>query len=244
MKTTIPLLLIAFALSVSAGQKSKPKPPPTPTSFLDASNWTFFFGWPIQFYNGHPSTHPGGGFQFDFPMLLGDVSQCWPSDFACPQVDYILAPWTQPITGKSYLQITVDVQTLSGSPIWNYQMEQGNTCDFPAHVRAIIWSCKESCAKPLMGLDPYGRWWSNPAAILLDSSTGNVTIQIPIDPSQWTSVYGERGTDNASALAGWLATFGAPGKVGFTFGGGCFFGHGVNVSNGSARFIVTDYSFH
>ena len=31
------------------------------------------------------------------------------------------------------------------------------------------------------------------------------------------------------------------GHIGVTFGGGCFFGHGVNVSGGAARFIMTRF---
>jgi hypothetical protein len=29
--------------------------------------------------------------------------------------------------------------------------------------------------------------------------------------------------------------------VGFSFGGGCFYGHGVRVSGGGARFALTSY---
>jgi hypothetical protein len=31
-------------------------------------------------------------------------------------------------------------------------------------------------------------------------------------------------------------------NVGFTFGGGCFFGHGVSVSGGKAKFYVTSFT--
>jgi hypothetical protein len=30
-------------------------------------------------------------------------------------------------------------------------------------------------------------------------------------------------------------------NVGFSFGGGCFYGHGVRVSGGGARFALTSY---
>jgi len=33
-----------------------------------------------------------------------------------------------------------------------------------------------------------------------------------------------------------------PAMLGFSFGGGCFFGHGVNVSGGMAQFLVWGYS--
>jgi hypothetical protein len=32
------------------------------------------------------------------------------------------------------------------------------------------------------------------------------------------------------------------GNVGFSFGGGCFYGHGVRVSGGGARFGITSYA--
>jgi uncharacterized membrane protein YedE/YeeE len=31
-------------------------------------------------------------------------------------------------------------------------------------------------------------------------------------------------------------------NIGMTFGGGCFFGHGVNVTGGQASFAVTEFS--
>jgi hypothetical protein len=31
------------------------------------------------------------------------------------------------------------------------------------------------------------------------------------------------------------------GNIGMTFGGGCFAGHGVNISGGTARFSLTSY---
>jgi hypothetical protein len=32
------------------------------------------------------------------------------------------------------------------------------------------------------------------------------------------------------------------GNVGFVYGGGCFYSHGINVIGGSARFLATEYS--
>jgi hypothetical protein len=31
------------------------------------------------------------------------------------------------------------------------------------------------------------------------------------------------------------------GNVGFSFGGGCFYGHGVRVNGGGAKFVVKNY---
>ena len=63
----------------------------------------------------------------------------------------------------------------------------------------------------------------------------------PLDPAQWSSVLGKRGTDGAAARHGFEAGLAQLGNVGMTFGGGCFFGHGVFVTGGTARFITTEY---
>lgn len=246
MKKLVTLVLVVASVGVWAGPKpsrGKPKPPsPPPASFMDAANWTFYFG---NYMPTHPANLSGQtGWRFDMPVLEGAVSDCWELLYSCPQVDYVLAPYTASITGKSYLTMTIRVVVTSGNPVFNYQTELGNTCVYPAHVRAVVWSCAESCGKQLIGVDPYGRWWSNPVAVELNAATGLATVNVPIDPSQWSSVYGEVGNASPSALAGWLATMGAPGKVGMTFGGGCYFGHGVNVSGGTAQFELLDYSFH
>jgi hypothetical protein len=55
-------------------------------------------------------------------------------------------------------------------------------------------------------------------------------------------VYGKSGDDDATALAGFQDALGNLGRVGMTFGGGCFFGHGVNVSGGTARFALISYT--
>jgi len=41
-----------------------------------------------------------------------------------------------------------------------------------------------------------------------------------------------------------FATVPVGGNVGITFGGGCFFGHGVNVEGGSARFVLNSFAIH
>jgi hypothetical protein len=47
---------------------------------------------------------------------------------------------------------------------------------------------------------------------------------------------GEFGTLSATTQAGFAATLASVSQIGMTFGGGCFFGHGVNVSGGTAAF--------
>ena len=84
--------------------------------------------------------------------------------------------------------------------------------------------------------DLYGasnRFWSNPVAVVL--VPGEYTMIVELSPDQWTNVEGER---SASSFAETLKNMG---NIGVTFGGGCFFGHGVNVSSGTARFNMTRF---
>jgi hypothetical protein len=84
------------------------------------------------------------------------------------------------------------------------------------------------------------RWFSNPIKLVLEA--GKVTLAVPFDPAQWSSVFGQFGNANADANEGFEAALKDMANVGFTFGGGCFFGHGAVVGNGTARFTVTEFA--
>ena len=53
---------------------------------------------------------------------------------------------------------------------------------------------------------------------------------------------GERADASADATAGFWQAMNNLGAVGFSFGGGCFYCHGVRASDGGARFVVTNYA--
>jgi len=61
---------------------------------------------------------------------------------------------------------------------------------------------------------------------------------VALDPGQWTDTNGNLGTSDPIRFAAALAD---PMTIGLTFGGGCFFGHGVYIDGGTARFILTSY---
>lgn len=85
----------------------------------------------------------------------------------------------------------------------------------------------------LQGQD--GRWWSG-TTTLVNGNT--VTISIPTDPSLWTNVEGKIGSTRINKFE---STFSKLGHVGFTFGGGCNYGHGVNLDSGTSTFILQSY---
>jgi hypothetical protein len=76
----------------------------------------------------------------------------------------------------------------------------------------------------------------------LQPTSGDVTMTVPLTPDQWSSVYRKVGNLNSSTLAGFQDALANLGDVGMTFGGGCFAGHGVNVSGGTARFVLISYT--
>jgi hypothetical protein len=124
----------------------------------------------------------------------------------------------------------------TGAPTFNYAMDSDNTCTTPATVRLFLERRNDNFSAE------FYRWWANPTAYDLQPTSGNVTLTVPLAPDQWSSVYGKAGNYDATARAGFQDALTDLERVGMTFGGGCFFGHGVNVSGGTARFVLIDYT--
>jgi hypothetical protein len=80
------------------------------------------------------------------------------------------------------------------------------------------------------------------ASYELQAKPGEITLTVPLTPDQWSSVYGKVENYNADSLAGFEDALRNLGEIGMTFGGGCFFGHGVNVSDGTAHIALISYT--
>jgi hypothetical protein len=85
--------------------------------------------------------------------------------------------------------------------------------------------------------DPNGRWWAGQSRYNLGSEDNSaIKFTIPLTSDQWTNVIGLHDSDAfyaAIANIGW---------IGITLGGQSFFGHGVAVSSGKARFVLLDFT--
>jgi hypothetical protein len=168
--------------------------------------------------------HPraaGGGWQFDFPITNG--------------IKYLTTS-QRPTSASQSIAASIAVDTV-GNPFFEYRTEPSNTCEAPATVRLFF----QRRGDTMTGSGDYEfyRWWSNPVAYRLGS--GSVTLVGDLtDPSQWTSVFGKSGAANEGAFRAALADLDA---LGFTFGGGCFFGHGVYVAPGSGQAVFTATEF-
>ena len=61
-------------------------------------------------------------------------------------------------------------------------------------------------------------------------------------PEYWSSVSGQFGHANSATRYGFATAVLNVSQLGLTFGGGCSFGHGINVRGGSATFQLTGYA--
>ncbi|MEP7305873.1 MAG: hypothetical protein ABJA98_10170 [Acidobacteriota bacterium] len=194
-----------------------PVPTPAPTSpgplALSRSLWQTI-STPQNFPLANDAS---GSLTFDFPSAPSSMGYVYSTR----------PPST--ISGRVVVSLQV---TTTGAPVFNYAAPD-NTCVVPAKVRPFFWAHQNSFAE-------FDRWWANPIAYQL--AGGSTTIIVPLVPEQWSSVNGKFGNADAGALAGFQAAIKSVSSLGLTFGGGCFFGHGVDVSGGTARFVLSGYS--
>jgi len=234
------LVVLVFAGSFIVYLKIKPQANKTnaqvatsnPVTFNDASTWEFLYspGMPAK-----PAASPGGGWYFDFPVHQGDFSVCLnPATVSkCNSVNWVSTRYFQPLTQNNRNAITMDVDiTTTGNPVFN-RFDTSNGSTVPASARFILYYRYGNG-------EEYARWWSNPLTMYL--KPGRQTLTVPFKPDQWSSVYGKKASDNPTALSWFNDTLSTGGAIGIVFGGGSFFGHGINVSNGTARFTVKNFA--
>ena len=227
IRKPLAILGLALALAPTASQSLEPGSPPQPSFTLRPSQWY------LQYSAGVPD-HPvadGAGWSFDFPVYDHPSMNC-NEDRSCGHVNYVTTPVNAAITAAG-LTMTFRIET-TGAPVFQYALNPNNTCTNPAAVRLFIQRQGDT-----MEVDhEFYRWWSKAAAKL---TAGTATLTVPLMPDQWMSVLGKAGNLDQIATAGFRAALQNVGNIGMTFGGGCFAGHGVNISSGTARFSLTSY---
>jgi hypothetical protein len=195
-------------------------------------------GWILYSANGEiPLTNlSGGGVSFPFPVSsLPDPNAN--GDWA----EYLLESHTTRLPKGGFLTMTLTMETMAPAPIFNWMSESYNTCGgHPAAIRLYFQSGQ------LWSGAGYNRWWSNASDGVSISkyvlAAGTVTLTIPLTPDRWSETFGHYGDSSATATNGFNNTLARPTYWGATMGGGCFFGHGVNVTGGTAHFALTNYS--
>ena len=169
--------------------------------------------WYIFYSKGmllHPSADPSGAWSFEFPGGDGHVN-------------YVQTPFNTTTTAHN---VKVIFRVESNIP--QYQV-----IDSTGILLATVHLFFEQQNDDLR--DPNGRWWATASKYDLGSQDNTmITFVIPLTSDRWTNVYGQSDPQSfyaALANVGW---------IGVTFGGQYFFGHGVAVSGGVAKYILVD----
>src|ERR1041384_7804366 len=162
---------------------------------LTAKNWKL---WPSTTSNKPYTTTDGVA--FDFPQ-------------APETVNYFLTNFSRDVSVSVSARFRI---TMSTGAMFTYQP---NGCDTPPSTRLYL-ERKGWDANNCNWNDPntpcqYRRWFSNPANYTL--TPGEVTITVPLDPGQWSSVYGRFGTDSPEAQAGFYDALRNLQRVGLPF---------------------------
>lgn len=196
-------------------KKNKPSPAPVPVTPivgslpLAVSKWTS-----ISTPNPFPwSNDAAGALAFTFPGQSGLMNYAYYKTGVKGSVSGAIAA-------------DISIRTMSGSPVWHFDLNQPAGCSTPPTVMIFVWS-----NDLLWG--EFDRWWAFADAYTLKN--GDATVRAPKDPARWSSVYGKKGSE---APANFAAAFDNVSAIGMTFGGGCFYGHGVFTSDGSAEMKV------
>jgi hypothetical protein len=181
--------------------------------------------WNILYSPSMPP-HPNavhGAWYFDFPSCRG-TNVC--------SIHYVTVPVN--LSASKLVRAAFQIST-TGTPTFQYKLQADNTCEYPAHVRYIL----QRKGDDLSANSELYRWFSL-SGVKLEQMSADLIV--PLLPEQWVSVFGKRGDYDESTRNEFHRTLQSLGNVGFVYGGGCFYGHGVNVTGGSARFIATKYS--
>jgi hypothetical protein len=207
------LLALITGLGLAACGNSSSPPPPLPPPPAAALPHSFgpSAGWAVTQGSQQRGLNNGA---FDFQQCASALT-CWDS--------YVEVLWSADISGVK--SVTFKYEITGNNPVW-VNDSKGNTCGGAAALSLLL---HRSGDQSLM--TPTYRLFSS-AAHMQILAVGKNIFSVPVDQSNWANVYGE---------ANFGDTLYNIGSVGFTLGGGCFAGHGVAVSSGSAKFQIIDY---
>jgi hypothetical protein len=142
------------------------------------------------------------------------------------------------LADMSTLVITARIVT-TGTPEFVFGVGP-DPCGTPASAHPLLWRAGD------VGKfnDEYARWWGHVPIWLATGPDAQTTFRIPLTVDMWSSVFGKYPDDpDPEAMAGWQRTLAGPVSVGLTFSGGCSYGHGVQVVNGTAQFELMEMRF-
>lgn len=188
-----------------------PWPPKQPNVVsLDPQNWYIFHSFYFIATPSHPSADPNGAWSLSIPDVPGHLN-------------YIETPFN---ATEVLHNVTITFRIESNAPKYS-------VTDPTDHLPATVHLFFEQKGDDLR--DPNGRWWATWSKYDLGSEdNATITFVIPLTPDQWSNVIGQR---DATAFYAALANVG---WIGITCGGQFFFGHGIAMDGGSAKYVLVD----
>jgi hypothetical protein len=158
-------------------------------------------------------TQTADGWSFDFPLSPGSVHY----------VTYRFGS----LAGKTHIKMKYRIEMDSG-----VQLRPVCCAQLPSVGPTLYFQRKGDD----WGTENY-RWWDTPDATY-PMKAGEFEIDIPLD-TRWTSV--QPGVTAANSPQDFAAAIQNAERVGFTFGGGDGYGHGV-YADGFARFVLLSFT--
>ena len=210
------LVFIALLLAGCSGGTTPPPPGAITFSNVTAS------AWQAQYSSGVSIVPAAAGWKFAFPTTPNSVH-------------YVVAPTN--LTLNTAQRVTADMTITGTKPVFEETATPGQSCVGPPAVRLFVQQQGDDLSGT--GASTYARWWSNPAAI--DLVPGTFVLGATLDPNSWSGIFGEQGGSSAAATAGFRTAIAHIGNIGVTFGG-CFFGHGADLTSGSATFNMKGFA--
>jgi len=222
------------------------------------SQWTVYDLFGSQVEASHATTVSTGGVEFPFPDSSGT-----PAGFTLELLDSFRTSLTMSNTLTAMIKV---VQTSATTPVFQGNPSGGcpssspSLCPgavrlfFEANLAQAAAVFPNSCVGK--SINEYNFWWSNtPVAATIvtmgsyyqftaGGSGGTVTLQVQLDPANWSDLCGTRGNQAFAATQEFLAAIAKIQFLGLSFGSGYFFANGVGVdyTTGTANFQLISYS--
>jgi len=156
--------------------------------------------------------------------------------FPFPAFDGVHYLTNNVLSGTQFMSAAVTVE-VEGLPVFDYP-RPGNSC--PTAPNWGLYFQRRGDRWTGLGDQQFYRWWHTRRTPLRAGTTA-VTANLA-NPAEWSSVMGVRGSDAPEKFFEAVKDMGA---VGVTFGGGCFYSHGVFVTGpGSATFSMMDFQVY
>lgn len=211
---------LLLAVCSPAGVAAKPAGLANP---MDPGAWEIGPVTPTRNYSVNmppsPSPHPNGGWYFDIPYPTAEVGH----------VHYVTFRHGS-LSGKSRIVIRYRLEMGAGVQLVpTKQPPNGLPSQLTLYFqrRGDDWSGRGK-------FETY-RWWATFATVM-PITAGEHELSVPLD-GNWTAVQTSSAANNPK---GFRDAIRDAERVGFTFGGGDGYGHGV-YATGPARFVVTSF---